>query len=326
MSIALRLCFFLSCFCTTLSYSQYLPKPKNINQKDDKGKQGHWIIYGIDRKETGYEDSAIVEEGNYINDRKEGIWYKYEADGVLKLAGEYKNNRPFDPKIRVERSSKVIETSACTFKPLIQAEPKTVEVKKEFVPPMVYNPGDYYKYIAPKYDLWGYFPLTYIGPPTEYFIASFFTFVYPDSLTVADISSRTVKKNIGTRQINSSNLSITFVPENRFWVPQPTLFGEDTMEYHSASAVILRNLSDDTLVVGKDLTLNMKLQYFDGKTWLDAPENPSTSFLLPEMIGTVVLYPGEIVITAMPLFENEHRKLRAIFGDVISEEFYIVNN
>lgn len=324
MSIILRLCFILLCFCTTLSYSQYLPEPRNINKKDDKGKQGHWIIYGIDRKELGYEDSAVVEEGYYIDDRKEGTWIKYDEEGIAKFMGEYKNNRPFDPKIRVEPSSKVKEVAVCTFKPLTETE--SVIEEKEFVPPKVYNPGNYYKYIAPKYSLWGYFPLTYIGPPTKYIVADFYTFVYPDSIATAEITSHTVTKNVGAQQITSSNLAIIFVSENRFWVPQPILFGEDTMEYHSASTVVLRNLSGDTLVIGKDLTLDLKLQYFDGNTWLDAPANPETPFLLPEMKGTVILYPDEIIVTAMPLFENEHRKLRLVFGETISEEFYIENN
>jgi len=67
-----------------------------LNQTDDNGKkQGHWIYYGKDRPESGVPLEGKVEEGNYIDDRKEGIWIKYNLDGVTpKLKGEYKNNRP----------------------------------------------------------------------------------------------------------------------------------------------------------------------------------------------------------------------------------------
>lgn len=66
-----------------------------LNQKNDKGKQGHWIYYGIDRPEAGIPPEGKVEEGNYINDRKEGLWIKYHRDGKTpKIMGEYENNRP----------------------------------------------------------------------------------------------------------------------------------------------------------------------------------------------------------------------------------------
>ena len=326
MSITLRICILLSCFCTTLSHTQYLPKPKNINKKDQNGrKQGYWIYYGVDRPQAHYSDSSVVEEGFYIDDRKEGTWYKYDKEGILYLVGEYKNNRPFDPKISVViRSSKVVEKSDCSYQHGNQAQPQPVETP--FVPPRVYNSNGYYKYIAPKYNLLAYFPFIYVGQPTNTIITDYYTFVYPDSTSLAEVISHTIKEKTNKDDINSSNVSITFVPENRFWIPQPPNWGEDTMEYHSASPVILRNLSKDTLLAGENLMLNLKIQYFDGKNWLDAPGNPGSASLLPEMKGSIVFYPGEIIVTALPLFENEHRKLRIVFGQTISDEFYIINN
>lgn len=69
----------------------------NFNCKDSLGrKQGHWIIYGKDRPDAGIPADGKVEEGNYIDDRKEGTWIKYHDDGQTpKLKGEYKNNRPY---------------------------------------------------------------------------------------------------------------------------------------------------------------------------------------------------------------------------------------
>lgn len=67
-----------------------------INQRDEKGlKQGHWIYYGKDRPESGVPLDGKVEEGYYVDDRKEGEWIKYELDGKTpRIKGIYENNRP----------------------------------------------------------------------------------------------------------------------------------------------------------------------------------------------------------------------------------------
>lgn len=67
-----------------------------INQKSSDGKkQGKWIYFGKDCPETGTPPTGKVEEGKYIDDRKEGFWIKYYTDGVTpKLKGEFSNNRP----------------------------------------------------------------------------------------------------------------------------------------------------------------------------------------------------------------------------------------
>lgn len=67
-----------------------------INWKDDQGrKQGHWIIFGKDRPEQGAPPEGKIEEGDYKDDRKVGIWIKYHNDGVTpRLKGEYDFGRP----------------------------------------------------------------------------------------------------------------------------------------------------------------------------------------------------------------------------------------
>jgi len=67
-----------------------------INQRGPNGlKQGKWVYFGKDRPESGYPLEGKIEEGPYLNDRKEGTWIKYHNDGVTpKLKGEYRNNRP----------------------------------------------------------------------------------------------------------------------------------------------------------------------------------------------------------------------------------------
>lgn len=66
------------------------------NRMDENGmKQGYWVYLGKDRPETGIPPDGKVEEGNYIDDKKEGVWTKYHDNGITpKLKVEYKNNRP----------------------------------------------------------------------------------------------------------------------------------------------------------------------------------------------------------------------------------------
>lgn len=67
-----------------------------LNKTDTNGrKQGKWVYFGKDRPQSGYPAEGKIEEGEYKDDRKEGTWIKYHADGVTpSLKGEYHNNRP----------------------------------------------------------------------------------------------------------------------------------------------------------------------------------------------------------------------------------------
>ena len=67
-----------------------------LNKRDKKDfKQGYWIYLGKDRPDAGIPAEGKVEEGKYIDDRKEGVWIKYHNDGVTpKLIGDFCKNRP----------------------------------------------------------------------------------------------------------------------------------------------------------------------------------------------------------------------------------------
>lgn len=90
---------------------EYDQDDKNLNKKDDQGrKQGKWVYYGKDRPESGIPAEGKVEEGKYVDDRKEGIWIKYHNDGVTpKLKGEYENNRPRGAYTKFHANGKVKE-------------------------------------------------------------------------------------------------------------------------------------------------------------------------------------------------------------------------
>jgi antitoxin component YwqK of YwqJK toxin-antitoxin module len=81
----MRLIFIIGCLFCLNSYGQLKdytigPKGDTLNGVDQQGKiQGKWVIrYDKVRGEAGYE-----EEGEYKNDRKEGVWRKYSLMGDL---------------------------------------------------------------------------------------------------------------------------------------------------------------------------------------------------------------------------------------------------
>lgn len=82
-----------------------------INQTDTQGrKQGKWIYFGKDRPEEGYPPNGKIEEGTFKDDRKEGLWIKYHNDGITpRLKGEYINNRPQGSYTKYYANGKVKE-------------------------------------------------------------------------------------------------------------------------------------------------------------------------------------------------------------------------
>lgn len=78
-----------------LGFSALANSGKEINLVDDKGlKQGYWVIKGYMTDIPNYDANSTVEEGEYINNKKEGTWKTYWPSGKLKSTITYKGNRP----------------------------------------------------------------------------------------------------------------------------------------------------------------------------------------------------------------------------------------
>ncbi len=66
-----------------------------INVIDENNlKQGFWRIFGKMKKLPGYEPDQVVEEGNYENSRKQGLWKNFFPSGKVKSEIAYVNSRP----------------------------------------------------------------------------------------------------------------------------------------------------------------------------------------------------------------------------------------
>lgn len=56
-----------------------------INVTDSLGlKQGHWVYFGGDFPNSGVSSSEILEEGDFIDNQRVGIWYRYGAASQVK--------------------------------------------------------------------------------------------------------------------------------------------------------------------------------------------------------------------------------------------------
>ena len=115
----------ITCFVSIFAMAEYEPLDstanvselsEDINKKDAKGrKQGHWIIYGKDKPVKGYPKNGKIEEGNYLDNRKQGLWTKYHKDGKTpRIIGDFKNGRPKGSYKKLYPSGKVKEEG--TFK------------------------------------------------------------------------------------------------------------------------------------------------------------------------------------------------------------------
>lgn len=94
----------------SFSFNQNTDQPE-INQKDAEGKkQGKWVYFGKDRPAEGIPSDGKIEEGTFVDDRKEGFWIKFYQDGVTpKVKGFYVNNRPQGDFIKYHSNGKTKE-------------------------------------------------------------------------------------------------------------------------------------------------------------------------------------------------------------------------
>jgi len=70
-----------------------LDKGDTINRRDASDfKQGWWKIFNREGKFKGYADGQVVEEGDYVNNKKSGVWTKYYPTGGKKHELTFANN------------------------------------------------------------------------------------------------------------------------------------------------------------------------------------------------------------------------------------------
>jgi antitoxin component YwqK of YwqJK toxin-antitoxin module len=91
----MRIVFVLILLIAGLGSLQAQTETNALNRKDaDNLKQGQWVITGEMRKDTAYAASDVIEEGEYENGRKVGLWIRYYPNGNVQSKINYVNGRP----------------------------------------------------------------------------------------------------------------------------------------------------------------------------------------------------------------------------------------
>ena len=68
------------------------------NTTDANGlRQGYWVIKGYMTPDMNYGANEVVEEGSFVDNRKEGLWKHYMPNGELRSEIHYVRNRPNGP-------------------------------------------------------------------------------------------------------------------------------------------------------------------------------------------------------------------------------------
>jgi antitoxin component YwqK of YwqJK toxin-antitoxin module len=95
----------LCCFLLICSATLWAQNKRNANGE----RHGKWTFTGKDYPNKNIPKTQKVEEGNYVNGRKEGVWTKFFPDGGVQLKGTYNNNRPQGSYTRYYPNGKIAE-------------------------------------------------------------------------------------------------------------------------------------------------------------------------------------------------------------------------
>jgi len=85
--------FVVTAFVVTSAQSSEPQNGDSLNIRDASNqKQGWWKIQNNDGKYKGYEYNQLVEQGEYVNNKKTGVWTKYYPNGNKKHELTFANN------------------------------------------------------------------------------------------------------------------------------------------------------------------------------------------------------------------------------------------
>lgn len=81
---------------TSISILRTTQDGTSQNVTDTNGlRQGYWKIMGAMSIEEGYKNGQIIEEGAYIDNKRQGLWKKYYPTGSLRSEITYSENHPY---------------------------------------------------------------------------------------------------------------------------------------------------------------------------------------------------------------------------------------
>lgn len=107
------LIFILISFCTASfaqSQTYEMIGKDTMNRIDFDGrKQGKWILLGKHKSGTCYKIDQEVEKGNYLDNKKVGVWVEFYCNGNMKDKLTFNNGRPEGYAIMYHENGKISE-------------------------------------------------------------------------------------------------------------------------------------------------------------------------------------------------------------------------
>jgi antitoxin component YwqK of YwqJK toxin-antitoxin module len=109
-AIILGLLFLCGVSVTRADSQSFTYQGKEVNKTDEQGKkQGHWVFLGKHKNLPGYAPEEPVEEGDYLDNRKTGIWISYYPGKKKKSEIEHKMDRPNGTYIKYYENGQIEE-------------------------------------------------------------------------------------------------------------------------------------------------------------------------------------------------------------------------
>ena len=75
-------------------------------------KTGKWVVRGHHKKHTCFKREQIIEEGNYVNNRKDGVWTEYNCNSNVRSKLTYVNGVLDGNAVFYDEKGKVIKEGA----------------------------------------------------------------------------------------------------------------------------------------------------------------------------------------------------------------------
>jgi antitoxin component YwqK of YwqJK toxin-antitoxin module len=95
----------ICCFLLICNVGTWAQNKRNTNGD----RHGKWVFTGKDYPHKNLPKTQKVEEGYYVNGRKEGTWTKFFPNGHIQLKGTYINNRPQGAYTRYYTNGQIAE-------------------------------------------------------------------------------------------------------------------------------------------------------------------------------------------------------------------------
>ncbi len=84
---------------------------KSQNFTDSEGRrQGYWVILGAFSSDDGFSPNQKVEEGEYLDNKRTGVWKKYYPTGSIQSEINYVENHPYGSYITYHPNNRVEES------------------------------------------------------------------------------------------------------------------------------------------------------------------------------------------------------------------------